>query len=339
MDRATDRTTWKEDLVTVALASWTILGIFLDAYKHVTDPGLETFWTPWHALFYSGFLATSGWLIVLAWRRIGGSRRLLDAAPRAHKTAIYGVVVFAVGGMGDAVWHTTFGVETSLDALLSPTHLMLWLGALVIASAPLRAAWSDRNYDDAAAWGRFVPVLASLVLTISAVAFFLEYVWVPVNTSLPRIRYIAGVTGEFEAAFGVAGVIITTAVMMAAVLMMARRWALPFGAITVLASVPNVLMAIGFNDDFGALPAIVVAGFAGDLLIRWGASRYVLAAAIPGVLWSGYFMLVGRIGSGLAWPPEVWGGAIVFAILVGLVLEAGFDQAAKLVGKHIPAAS
>lgn len=339
MSRAIDRTTRREDSVTVALASWTIVGIFVDAYKHVTDPGLETFWTPWHALFYSGFLATSAWLIFLAWRRMDGSQGLLDSAPRSHRSAIYGVLLFAAGGMGDAVWHTNFGVETSLDALLSPTHLMLWLGAMAISSVPLRAAWSDLDHNDAATLRAFAPVLASLVLTISAVAFFLEYVWIPVNTSLPRIRYISGVTGEFEAAFGVAGIIISTAVMMAAVLLTARRWVLPFGVITLLLTVPNVLMAIGFDDDLEALPAVFVAGFVGDVLLRLGGSRYIPATAIPATMWAGYFVIVGQLGSGLAWPPEVWGGAIVFSVLVGLALESGLDQAARPAGRRIGAVS
>lgn len=337
MSRAGDRTTWNEDVVIGALTTWTTVGIFVDAYKHSTDPSLETFWTPWHALFYSGFLATAAWLLYLAWRRSDGSQSLLNAAPRAHRSAIYGIVVFAAGGMGDAVWHTVFGVETSLDALLSPTHLMLWLGLLAMGSAPLRAAWSDRDHDDAATIRRFAPVLASLILAISGVAFFLEYVWMPVNTTLPQVIYVPAGAGEFEAAYGVAGIIISTVVMMAAVLLVSRRWATPVGTITALLLIPNVLMAIGFDNDLDALPAVLLAGLVADALIRLETPRLVLAAATPFVLWAGYFVLVGRLGAGLAWPPEIWAGAIVFAMLIGLGTEAGLEQAGSLTEDRTPA--
>ncbi len=34
------------DLVTTVLAVWMVLGLFLDAWAHVTVPELETFFTP-----------------------------------------------------------------------------------------------------------------------------------------------------------------------------------------------------------------------------------------------------------------------------------------------------
>jgi hypothetical protein len=49
-------------------------------------------------------------------------------------------------------------------------------------------------------------------------------------------------------------------------------------------------------------------------------------------------VLVGRLGGGLAWPPEIWGGAIIFSILVGLLLEAGYEQSARLAENRVRAA-
>ena len=40
-------------------------------------------------------------------------------------------------------WHTILGVETGLDALLSPTHLLLFIGMAAILTTPVRAAWLD----------------------------------------------------------------------------------------------------------------------------------------------------------------------------------------------------
>ena len=42
----------------MVFATWLIVGIFVDGWAHNNDKP-ETFFTPWHALFYSGFLATA----------------------------------------------------------------------------------------------------------------------------------------------------------------------------------------------------------------------------------------------------------------------------------------
>jgi hypothetical protein len=34
----------------------------------------------------------------------------------------FGLGIFAMGGVGHGIWHTDFGIETSIYALLSPTH-------------------------------------------------------------------------------------------------------------------------------------------------------------------------------------------------------------------------
>src|SRR5436305_14970250 len=37
-------------------------GLFVDAWAHSNVPKLETFFTPWHAVLYSGFLAVAATL-------------------------------------------------------------------------------------------------------------------------------------------------------------------------------------------------------------------------------------------------------------------------------------
>lgn len=36
-----------------------------------------------------------------------------------------GAFIFGLGGFGDMIWHTVFGIEVGTNALFSPTHLML----------------------------------------------------------------------------------------------------------------------------------------------------------------------------------------------------------------------
>ena len=62
---------------------------------------------------------------------------LTGAIPIGYGTSVAGVVVFMAGAIGDMFWHIIFGIEVSIDALLSPTHLLLLIGALLILSGPL----------------------------------------------------------------------------------------------------------------------------------------------------------------------------------------------------------
>src|SRR6266571_3197808 len=52
----------------VALSTWLMAGAYLDAWAHRHLARLETFYTPWHAVLYSGMLAL---LIYLAASPIG----------------------------------------------------------------------------------------------------------------------------------------------------------------------------------------------------------------------------------------------------------------------------
>ena len=59
-------------------------------------------------------------------------------APAGYGLGMVGVVGFAAGGGGDMVWHMIFGVEVDLEALLSPSHLLLFASSL--SSSPARFA-------------------------------------------------------------------------------------------------------------------------------------------------------------------------------------------------------
>src|SRR5271166_6294299 len=95
---------------------WISGGFFLDAWAHGHVP-VETFFTPYHAVFYSGILALA--LVIGAfavrYRSLGYSWQ--DAVPRSYRLALLGIPIFVLGGLGDMLWHRAFGIEEGVDAL------------------------------------------------------------------------------------------------------------------------------------------------------------------------------------------------------------------------------
>ena len=123
---------------------WISGGFFLDAWAHGHVP-VESFFTPYHAVFYSGMLA----LVITVGAFILHSRRLgyawPDTIPRRYRVALLGIPIFVAAGFGDMLWHRFFGIEVGVDALLSQTHQVLGLGIFLVASGPIRSVLAQRD--------------------------------------------------------------------------------------------------------------------------------------------------------------------------------------------------
>ena len=289
-----------------------IVGLFLDGWSHIHHRP-ETFFTPWHGVLYSGFLAGVLWFAIDPERRDG---KLIGG----RLTAV-GFIIFAVAAVGDFGWHTLFGIERDIAALLSPTHLMLMTGGALMVTAPVRDAPARRS-DRAIGWRQFWPVVGSLTLTVALVLFFLQYV------SPFRGEIVAQ---PFDAAFRsvsqsaeirtIASVLLTTVVLVGAMLFTVRRWQPPVGAFTVMFGVTAI--ALSGLDSFQRLPLAlcgVVGGLAADLLVQGQVPLPWLACAVPVALWLPYFVVF-KINYRLAWTVHLWLGTVFLAALAGLGLS------------------
>jgi hypothetical protein len=326
----------RDDLATIMLGLWLIGGVFLDGWAHTNLGQLETFFTPWHAVLYSGFVATAGWMGWLTGRR----RRLgyagWAAIPPGYELGLVGVVLFGLAGVGDLVWHTIFGIETNLAALLSPTHLGLFVGGALVVTSPLRSAWLAPTRGTAPSLRELLPALLSMTALLAFTSFMLMYVWTfvyevqNVTTREFAVDNFGPLTGQFLTVvdrLGLAGILVTNAVLLGPVLLLLRRWRLPFGSVTLLLVVDTVLMeaVFGFRHAEEVVPALL-AGLAGDTAIavlRAGPGKpsaiRAVAGLVPLVLWSGHFAAE-QLTFGVAWTPELWAGAIVATVLSGLGL-------------------
>jgi hypothetical protein len=326
------RMNWAEDLVTLLLTAWLIGGLFLDGWAHNTRPQLETFFTPWHAVFYSGFAAIAAWICWSVWRRRG--------VPAGYGPALVGVTIFLVSGVGDMLWHLAFGIERDIAALLSPTHLGLFTGAFLIVTAPLRSQWADPATGRGHRPGlvRLLPAVGSVALAGSLCAFIFMYLH-PLydnDVSLGRQAFLQvdfttaqyGYVSRENIVAGVPGFMISTVFLFAPLLFLLRRWQVPAGAAVVVLGLQSLLMQAltGFQDvglaELGLIGAVAVA-----VLLRLldpspstiGRVRLFCAVG-PALFWGIYFAGIGLNDHGLGWSGEVWGGTLVWSGLTMLAL-------------------
>jgi hypothetical protein len=329
-------TIWREDLITVGLSAWLMIGLFVDGWAHNERGGLETFFTPWHALFYSGFTATGLWILRLVTMRIRDGRTWRDAVPAGYGLGLAGLGVFAVGGGTDLVWHSVLGIELSVDALLSPPHLLLFTGAALIIGSPLRAGWA--RMERAPALERFLPVLLSAALLTALVSFFFMYInayfsWEPTREYAEWIAGMPAVAAGYYdfvgqgQVMGVASILITNLIVTGPLLYLIRRWRLPFGSATLLVVVVATLTsALSAFDQPLLLVGALVGGMLVDLLIlrldpapERRRAFLLTGGLVPLAIWAPHLAAV-AIGKGIAWPIELWFGVVVMAALGGLAL-------------------
>lgn len=255
------------ETVAILLASaWLTAGLFLDGYAHdqlLTSK--ESFFTPWHAVLYSGYFVTLLAIGRVAKRRLGSGPRISDCLPPAYRIAGLGAAAFACGGVGDALWHTLYGFEHGTEALYSPTHLVLLLGLVLIVTGPFRAG-VDGPSPIVVGWRHFALPLASLVLAVSIVAFFAP--WGLYQTDWYRVPY-DGSTGAGEEALTAAlgTELVTTIVFVGAMLLVIGRWRPPMGTCALLFVTTAAIFNLVFDGSVLGVAAVFLGGVAADVIL------------------------------------------------------------------------
>lgn len=311
----------REHLLTVLFGLSMTVGLFLDGYFHQNlDGDGESFLTPWHAIFYAGFTASALWLAAMSRRRApGGADWRLRHLPPGYDGARLGIVLFAFGGVGDAAWHSAFGVERGVDALLSPTHLALFVGLLLILTAPFRSSRAAPTPP------RPWMVVGSLISATALVGFFLNFAWGLGIAAFTRVSYdpITEV-GETQVIAGVASMLVTTVVLFGAAGLLLSTRRVPAGAFTVLFAVVALLVSVAFDEDAEGVVAAVLAGATLDVLVRiWrdAGQRATVFGVASGALWLLYLGMLAAF-DGIEWQAEIWLGAVVLNALAAFAIAS-----------------
>ena len=314
-----------------------IAGAYLDSWAHNHVPELETFFTPWHAVLYSGFVAAA---VVLLVAFFGGRRRGLPwgaAVPRGYRLSLVGLGLFFVGGVGDGFWHELFGIEVGVEGALSATHQLLDLATVLLVSGPMRAAWyradaTDETRVARGSWRAQLPLVLSLVVTLATLVLISQIahpLTSPIGVGELELSHDGHVHGRSEAqVLGVVSVMLQSALLVGTMLLAIRRWGqgLPTGTMTAVVTITGLAILV-MGDEYRFAPAIILAGVAAEVLYRWlrpsveriGAAR-LFAAGVPLVFFLLYVLTL-VVTDRIWWSVHTTSGAVAAAAATGLLLS------------------
>jgi hypothetical protein len=321
--------TLRENLITGLLGSIMVFGLFIDGWAHINlrDDRLGPFFTPWHAILYTGFTFVS---IYILRRNQTGHTVELKRVPAGYGLAIVGMGLSMIALAGDAVWHTVFGAEVGLTRLMAPFHLFLFTGSCLLVTSPLRAGWQSDMPAVVTKFRKFFPTVLSLALVTTMISFFVQYAsplvyWKQIELTG---RLVAG-SRLFETLYihEALSVVITNLIFIAPVLFVLKRWRPPMGTFTFLFTFVALFDAeLTQFSRLAVVAAFGAGGLVADMLIRElrptperRAAIRAIGALTPAVLWGGQFLIASAV-YGINWPLEIWMGATVLACMSGFML-------------------
>ena len=300
----------RDELAFMFFSVWIVAGLFLDGWSHNSDKP-ETFFTPWHGLLYSGFAASMLWGARERYLRRNDPPAEVLAGERQ---AAIGGVLFAIGGVTDMVWHQVFGIEVGIEGLLSPTHLLLMIGGLLAASAPMRTIGMRRGEG---LWD-WAPMIVGTAVVTSLVGFFTQLLsafhmpgWIF------TIDDTVGQEGQLRLAWGIGSLLVTAVLFTIAVLAVRARATTPVGFFAIaLGLVALAMTGLASFEHAPLIAPAIAAGYAADRLIASRAHALVVGAAVPAVLLAGWAVVTAAVW-GLSWPAEIASGTVVLGALFG----------------------
>ena len=221
------------------------------------------------------------------------------------------------------VWHIVFGIEADIEALLSPTHLLLALGMLLMLSGGMRHFWATRPPGERRGFWAWFPFLLSSALSLAMILFLAQY------GQFTELQATGAAPADpfYPQAVSVLGALVLSAAAVGMFAVMLQQERLPFGAITfifVLVIAAHSLMREGTE----AIPAALLAGVLGDVWLHLTETRLkritglrVFCFIIP---FAYYLALMGlmplRYGA-LWWAVHMTAGLPVVTGLAGILIS------------------
>jgi len=317
---------------------WIAGGFFLDAWAHGHVP-VETFFTPYHAFFYSGMLALTLIVAGFAIRHHRLGYDWANAIPRSYRLAVLGIPIFILGGIGDLIWHHFFGIEEGVDALLSPTHQILGLGVFFLSSGPIRSVLSDRAVPTVA---RQLPLVLGLTTWLILAHFGTAFAFDPaagLTNAPPPITpfhssYLTALAiGYYKISTGVLVVIFQSILIAGFALWFTARVHPCPGMLTLLLVAGNAPAAAAFTNQTPLLAVTLAQSLATGIFADAFVARYDphpapetiaafrwFAVAVP-VVYIGAYLVATTLSDHIWWDWNVALGSWIWAGVCGFALS------------------
>jgi hypothetical protein len=255
------------DWLFILFSGWWTAGGFVDGWAHThLESALETVLTPWHAIFYAGILATTFLLLTQLWKNHAKGFAWKRSLPREYMFALWGIALVFVGGPGDLIWHWLFGIEANIEALLSPTHILLAFAGAIVVSAPVHAIWYRSRLE---AKIHKIPVILSFSYLLMTLSFMLQFLN-PFNFPWMAQSFVNQnpINVNYGAALGVASAVVFTSIFMGLILASIRHWRFPFGSFTAILTLNVIAMTLMHGEYYIFILSAFVAGTLIDLLYK-----------------------------------------------------------------------
>jgi hypothetical protein len=298
------------------------VGLFGDIARHVSITAVldgDDFLSGWHLVLYGGVAGVAVVLGALALTH--GPRAPIVLLPAASA----GLATLTLGGIVDSVWHELYGVEAAFEALVSPPHLVILAGLVMLMIAPIGAVADGPSAP--------LDALRSLVLALSitslllVISLFTGYLTPLIGGSeFQAGAYVEALVGtsylDYDTSRGL-GVTLWFGTLVSLVVVVVRArtapvagtWTIAFG---LLGAAP--LVASG-RVAFPLTAALVVFGFLSDLVATRSRPHPLAVGLAVAAMWATMFAVIGARGD-LLWQQELWSGVVATGFLVGTVVAA-----------------
>lgn len=307
---------------------WILFGLYLDGWAHINIPEtIDSFFTPWHGILYSGLGASIAVLGITYATSLKKGYHWLRSLPPDYMTSLLGAMIFVVAGNLDFLWHSIFGFEDGVEALVSPSHLSLAVGGVLMISGPLRMAWGNSDTQNTKMPWR---ALLSMFAVLGVFTFFTEFSNAFAHPHLLTGGIPADETYLWDTTL-LSYVLIPSVLFMGFILTAILRWKLPVGSLTLLIAGNSTMMYVitlrYSREHWQVLVAALLGGILADVLLRiLQPSRERVKALrwfsflVPASLFLLYFLSL-ILTQGIWWNSNMWLGAIFFSGVTGLGLS------------------
>ena len=322
------------NLTMLGLAFWCFMGMVIDGWAHTHGEVDDSFFTKWHGLWYSGFTAYACYVIFSLWQIHDGPipkspsaiKQFLQGMPSGYNVGVTGMVVFAVSGFGDMLWHSFFGIEGGTDILLSPTHLGLAAGLILSLMVPTMVAWHDPNSGQNLK--SQIPIVFGLGCAWSVITLFTIYTN---HLTLSYVEICMGKgcqLGTEGLERGITAITFQSMIMAGFILFFLKRWKAKFGVFTVMLAVNGVAVAAfaqgELKEAWKHFMTPLLTGILLDIVYKlYGDRTRLFSFLIPTIsvlAWYVMLVLIGGYNNLLGWTIHATIGIIFIAGSASLMM-------------------